>query len=114
MKPKEKLSSSQVTIELKERVFLHLNFRPFEPNQQSIQALAQTTLLSPKNKPTVENIANGFGGHVGVKHLVVAYHQTQNIKDYLIPRKFASRPGLSASTYIPSYRMQQAFQNNIL
>ena len=114
MKPKEKLSSSQVTIELRERVFLHLNFHPFEPNRRSIQALAQTTLLSPKNEPTLENVANGFGGRVGVKRLVVAYHRTRNIKDYLIPRKFASRPGPSASTYIPSYRMQQAFQNNIL
>ena len=83
-------------------------------NGQSILALAQTTLLSLKNEPTLENGANGFGGRVGVKRLVIAYHQTWNIKDYLIPRKFASRPGPSASTYIPSYRMQQAFQNNIL
>ena len=114
MKPKKKQPSSEVVNESKERVFLHLNFHPFEPNRRSIQALAQTTLLSPKNEPTLENVANGFGGRVGIKRLVVAYHRTRNIKDYLIPRKFGSRPGPSASTYIPSYRIQQAFQNNNL
>ena len=112
MKQKEKPSPSAVARETKERAFIHLDYHPFEPNRQSIQALAQTTLLSLKYEPTLENVANGFGGCVGVKNLVVAYHQTQNIKDYLIPRKFASRPGPSASTYIASYLMQQTFQNN--
>ena len=50
-----------------------------------MQALAQTTLLSPKNETTLENVANGFDSHVGVKRLVVTYHRTRNIKDYLIP-----------------------------
>ena len=67
MKPNEKLSSSEVAVELKEPVFLHLNFHPFKSNWQYIQALAQTTLLGPKNEPTLENIANGFAGCVGVK-----------------------------------------------
>ena len=112
MKPKEKLSPSQLKQEMNERVFLHLDFHPFEPNRRAIQALAKLTLLSPKNEPTLDRVSNGFGARVGVKRLVVAYHRTRNIKDYLIPRKFASRPGPSASTYVPSYLMQQDFQNN--
>ena len=83
-----KPSSSELVVESEERVFIHLNFHPFEPNRQSIQALAQTTLLTQKKK-TLENVANGFGGCVGVKRLVVAYHRTWNIKDYLIPRNSA-------------------------
>ena len=114
MKPKERPSSVELAAELKERIFLHLDYHPFEPNRRSIQALAQSTLLSPKNEPTLENVANGFGGRVGVKRLVVAYHRTRNIKDYLIPRKFGSRPGPSASTYIASYRLQCDIQNNNL
>ena len=76
--------------------------------------MAQQTLLSPKNEPTLDNVSNGFGGRVGVKRLVVAYHRTRNIKDNLIPRKFGARPGPSASTYVPSYMMQRDIQNNNL
>ena len=94
-----------MAVKSKESVFIHLNFHPFKPNQRYIQAVAQQTLLSPKNKPTLDNVSNGFGGHIGVKRLLVAYNCVQNIKDNLIPRKIGSRPGPSASTYVASYMM---------
>ena len=74
MKPKKKPSSSEMAVESKERVFIYLNYHPFEPNQRSIQAVAQQTLLSPKNEPTLDNVSNYSGGRVGVKRLVVVYH----------------------------------------
>ena len=49
MKPRKKPSSSEMAVGAKERVFLHLNYHPFEPNRRSILAVAQQTLLSPKN-----------------------------------------------------------------
>ena len=114
MKPRKKPSSSEMAVESKECVFLHLNYHPFEPNRRSIQAVAQQTLLSPKNEPTLDNVSNGFGGRVGVKRLVVAYHRTRNIKDNLIPRKYGSRPSPSVTTYVASYMMQRDIQNNNL
>ena len=114
MKPRKKPSSSEMAVESKERVFIHFNYHPFEPNRRYIQAVAQQTLLSPKNEPTLDNVSNGFGARVGVKRLVVAYHRPRNIKDNLIPRKFGSRPGPSASTYVPSFMMRRNIQNNNL
>ena len=73
IKPRKKPSPSELAVESKERVFIHLNYHPFEPNRRSIQAVAQKTLLCPENEPTLDNVSNGFGGRVGVKRLVVLY-----------------------------------------
>ena len=103
-----------MAVESKERVFIHFNYHPFEPNRRYIQAVAQQTLFSLKNEPTLDNVSNSFGARVGVKRLVVANHRPQNIKDNLIPQKFGSRPGPSASTYVPYFMMQRNIQNNNL
>lgn len=112
MKQKKMPYPNKVAKETKEIFSIHLDYHPFEPNQWSIQTLEQTALLSPKNKPTLDMVDNDLSTCVSVKQLVVAYHQTWNIKDCLILRKFAPRPGPSAFSYVVSYLIETSYWNN--
>ena len=101
LRKKSKLTGYELKDDLERKIFLHLDFNPFDPSRRNIQALAKKTLMHPPGEPSLARVSNGQGGRIGIEQLVIAYHRPKNIKDILVPRKFGKRPGPSASTYLP-------------
>jgi len=67
LRKKSKLTSYELKDDLESKIFLHLDFNPFDPSRRNIQALARKTLMHPPDEPTLAQVSNGRGGRLGIE-----------------------------------------------
>ena len=84
-------------------VILHVPYHPLLASSQKIQRVFQKTLFDnrwedPTSTPLPE--FKNKGKKLGINRLIVAYHRSKNIGNYLAPRKIESTPGPPASDYL--------------
>ena len=94
----------QVVQETKDNpIILHVPYHPLLASSQKIQCLFKKTLLDnswedPQATPLPD--FKNKGKKLGISRLIVAYHRSKNIGNYLAPRKIESTPGPPASDYL--------------
>ena len=84
-------------------IILHVPYHPLLASSKKIQRVFNRTLFDnrwedPTSTPLPE--FKNKGNQLGINRLIVAYHRSKNIGNYLAPRKIESTPGPPASDYL--------------
>jgi hypothetical protein len=82
-----------------ERIYLHLEYHPYDPSSRVLQHLFREYLRSPANEPELPTLCNFNQQPIGINRMIVAYKRPQNMKNVLFPRRFRESVHAPASSF---------------
>jgi hypothetical protein len=82
-----------------ERIFLHLEYHPYDPPSRVLQCLFRELLKSPANEPELSTLRNKNNVPNGINRMIVAFKRPRNLKNTLFPRRFREAPNAPASKF---------------
>jgi hypothetical protein len=85
------------------RIYLHLEYHPYDPSSRDLQRLFRERLQSPVNEPEFSTLCNGDSVPNGITRMIVAFRRPPNLKNALFPRRFREVLNAPASSFARTY-----------
>jgi hypothetical protein len=87
------------TDDQEERIFLHLQYHPYDPSSRTLQRLFREYLRSPANEPELSSLRNGDNVPIGINRMIVAFRRPPNLKNILFPRRLRAVRNAPVSSF---------------
>jgi hypothetical protein len=85
------------------RIYLHLEYHPYDPSSRDLQRLFRERLQSPVDEPEFSTLCNGDNIPNGITRMIVAFRRPPNLRTALFPRRFREIPNAPASSFARTY-----------
>jgi hypothetical protein len=82
----------------KNRIFLHLQYHPQDPESSKVQRMFQKHVMRPPNELPLNQVTNDCGFKVPVDQLTIAYHRAPNFGNLFSLRKIHKHKGPNVSS----------------
>lgn len=86
------------------QIFFHLQYHPLNPSSREIQQLCRSHILSPPERPHLNQLRNRDGYPITINRLVVAFSRAPNLGNLLSCRKL--RVNIEDFTDTPLLQLQ--------
>ena len=89
----------QPNIPPQNKLFIHLQYHPQDPNPHKIHQLWNSCVSHPAQQTPLRHIKNLHGNKINIEHLTIAYSRPPNLGNLFSIRKISGR-GMNVSSFI--------------